>query len=220
MTIATKGTGTFLIQTAALTNQFTFASGTSSQHNTIFNLPSTSANRTVTFPDADGTLLMTGQAISTVPSIAFSSTSGVIGTTTNDSAAALSVGQIISSVVADSTVSLTSNTSADATSISLTAGDWDVWGNVAFNGAAGTLVIINIGWISTTSATLPASNLYATQFFSGGGTAIYAVAPSSFCVPAQRISLSGTTTVYLSARSAFSVSTSTVGGAIYARRRR
>lgn len=157
----------------------------------------------------------------TMPSITFNSTSGIIGTTTNNNAAALSVGELVSNVVADSTTSLTSNTNADTTSISLTAGDWDVWGNVAFTGAAGTGVIINLGWISTSSATLPASNLYSSFFVSTAGAILpYSIAPIAFTVPAQRLSLSATTTVYLSVRSAFITSTSTAGGAIYARRRR
>jgi hypothetical protein len=46
----------------------------------------------------------------------------------------------------------------------------------------------------------------------------YSIAPISFTVPGFRLSLSGTTTVYLTVRSAFITSTSTAGGAIYARR--
>src|ERR1700751_1877701 len=97
--ISAKAAGTFVFQSEATSNQYSFSSGTSAQHNSIFNFPSTSGNRTITWPDATGTLLMTGQAISTVPSIAFSSTSGVIGTTTNDNAAAGSVGEFVSSTV-------------------------------------------------------------------------------------------------------------------------
>lgn len=153
-------------------------------------------------------------------SVTFTSTTGVVGTTTNDAAAAGSVGQLISSVVAAGSVSLSTGTSADVTSISLTAGDWDVWGNVVFSGAGGTLVVYNIGWISSTSATLPASNLYANKFFSAAGTAVYATVVDSFCVPQLRFSLSGTSNVYLSVLASFSVSTAAAGGAIYARRRR
>jgi hypothetical protein len=192
--------------------------GTGLQHATTLSFSNTAASRTVTFPDATGTLLMTGQAISTVPSIAFSSTSGVIGTTTNDNAASGSVGEFVSSIVADNTVSLTTATNTDATSISLTAGDWDVWGNVSLNGNGSTVVTTTLGWISSTSATLPASNIYATQLYAVAGALVYSVSPQSFCVPSRRFSLSGTTTIYLSARSVFTTSTSTLGGAIYARR--
>lgn len=192
----------------------------SSSANTVAGLASANNGILVTSAGGVPSIGNTVGAGLTMPSITFNTTTGVVGTTTNNSAAAGSVGEYMSSVVPNSTVSLTSNTSADATSLTLTAGDWDVWGNVAFNGAAGTLAVINIGWISTTSATLPNSELYSTQFYSGAGTAIYAVAPASFCVPGFRVSVANAATqiVYLSVRSAFSVSTSNAGGGLYARR--
>lgn len=152
--------------------------------------------------------------------LAGSGTGGVLvqGTGTNNNALPGYVGEEKESVVANSTASLTSNTNADVTSLSLTAGDWDVWGNVTFAGNASTSVIINLGWISTTSATLPTSELYANQFYSTVGVLVYSIGPTSFCVPSIRLSLSATTTVYLSVRSAFTVSTTTAGGGIYARR--
>jgi len=153
-------------------------------------------------------------------SLTFSSTSGIIGTTTNNTAAVGSVGYIYSSVVANNTVSLTTNTNADVTSLSLPAGDYDCWGNVAFNGNAATSTIINLGWISLTSATLPSSELYADQFYSVAGSLVYSIAPASFCVPGFRVSLAAPATLYLTARSSFSINTTTAGGGIYARVRR
>lgn len=57
--MAAKAAGAFMFQTEATTNQYTFTSGTSAQHNSIFNFPSTSANRTITWPDASGTVAFT-----------------------------------------------------------------------------------------------------------------------------------------------------------------
>jgi hypothetical protein len=71
MNIWTAGAGEFQMITQAATNPITFYSGTGGQHTTTFQMANTSAGRTVTFPDASGTLLMTGQAINTVPSISF-----------------------------------------------------------------------------------------------------------------------------------------------------
>jgi hypothetical protein len=193
-------------------------SGTSSQHLTRHNLPTTAGAKDITWPDASGTVLLSGQAINTVPSITFSSTTGIVGTTTNNNAAAGSVGEVISSVVASTTVTLTTNTAANVTSISLTAGDWNVWGNVVFDGNSATTVVYHAGWISTTSATLPANNIYASKPYSGAGTAIYSALVDSFVVPLQRISIAGTTTVYLSVQSGFGVNADKAGGAIYARR--
>ena len=153
----------------------------------------------------------------TMPSITFNSTSGVIGTTTNNNAAAGSVGEVILSNVAVTNVSLTSGTVADATSISLTAGDWDVYGTVGFFGNAATTPTLLKGWISTTSATDPGSPNYVSVFPSG---VPFATAPLDFNVPFVRVSLAGTTTVYLTVQAVFGTSTCTGGGVITARRAR
>jgi hypothetical protein len=154
----------------------------------------------------------------TMPSITFNSTSGIIGTTTNNNAAAGSVGEFISSqIVAASSVSLTTATNTNVTSISLTAGDWDVWGNTTYlPQVTVTNVAGSFAWISTTSATVPDPSLYQGGTYSTSGT----VANTNFgyTAPSQRLSLSATTTVYLSVRASFTAGTLSVCGGIYARR--
>ena len=163
----------------------------------------TSAGATVT-----GTLAATG-------AITPSQTAGVIGTTTNNSANAGSIGEYISSTVASSGVSLTTTVFANITSISLTAGDWDVSGVVAItNPGTTTYSYINYG-TSTTSATngtlgqmgslTTPSNIAATVDFTTP-------------IPETRLSLASTTTVYLVTRASFAVSTSSAYGVIRARR--
>jgi len=218
MRMETKGAGKFDLVTGALTQPLTIRSGTSGGHLTNFVMANTAASRDVTFPDAAGTLLMTGQAISTVPSIAFSSTSGVIGTTTNDNAPVGSVGQYLSSAVALATTGLTTGVVANITSISITAGDWDISGNIAVYGNASTTVRYSQGAISTVSATFPAIQLISGVFYSNAGEAVYAVAGSYFVVPTLRVSTASTITVYLVVESSFAVSTSGGGGSITARR--
>lgn len=51
-----QGTGGFVFTSQAPTTPVAFFNGTSSQHKTSFVFSNTSANRTVTFPDADGTV--------------------------------------------------------------------------------------------------------------------------------------------------------------------
>lgn len=154
-------------------------------------------------------------------SLSFSSTAGIIGTTTNNAAAALSVGEEAQTIVLLSGASsITTATPANVTSVSLTAGDWDVWGNVGCNGNAATLVQSIQGWTSTTSATLPDGSLVSGPSFGSTGLAVFSQTYYNFCVPIQRYSLSGTTTIYLSIQSTFSVNTNNAFGAIYARRRR
>ena len=140
------------------------------------------------------------------------------GTATNDSASSGYIGEYVSSNVAlGSAVSLTTAVVANITSISLTAGDWDVWANVCFNQAGTTVVTTEYGWTSTANATLPTAPNSGAEFVLSQSTAA-GVGPG--CVPAgiQRISIASTSTVYLSTDAAFSVSTLSAYGFIGARR--
>lgn len=138
------------------------------------------------------------------------------GETTTGSATAGNVGELISSTVLQgSAVSLTTATPANITSISLTAGDWDVWGSIAIVPAS--TVTIFEGWISTTSATVPTfpNNGAITLMQLAFASATQQIIP----VGRERISISGTTTVFLSASMTFA-STCTGYGFIGARRAR
>jgi hypothetical protein len=79
-----------------------------------------------------------------------------LATSTNDSAAAGSLGEVLTATVASgSAVSLTTATSANIATLSVTAGDWDCAAQVTHNAAATTSVtLLQIG-ISVTTATLP-----------------------------------------------------------------
>lgn len=152
----------------------------------------------------------------TTPTI---TTPNIIGTATNDNAAAGSVGEVISSTVLNAAaVALTSTVAANVTSISLTPGDWDVWANVATKPAGGTTTSGVTGAINTVSATLPT--------YPNGGAVTdmpYAAGAGQSCtfsVGKMRLSLAVTTTVYLVAQSTFAVSTSAAYGFIGARRAR
>lgn len=148
----------------------------------------------------------------TMPSITFNSTTGIVGTTTNDNAAAGSVGEVISSeILFASRTSLTTATLTNIVSISLTAGDWDVWGAVGVSSTTATISFVSAS-ISITSATL--ADIAYCLYNNTVSASVY-TSP----VPPQRLSLSGTTTVYLVTQSTFG-GTGTKYGFIYARRRR
>ena len=142
------------------------------------------------------------------------------GTATNDDAPAGYVGEVISSGVATgSAVSLTTATYATVTTISLTAGDWDVQGQVAFSGTA-TGVTQFLGGINTAAGGVPnVENVGGGRFgldcasYSFSTVQVFAVAPA-------RISVSSTTTVYLLGRVSFSGGTAAACGRIWARRAR
>ena len=139
----------------------------------------------------------------------------LLATNVNDDANSGNVGQYVESVIdGGSAVSLTSTTPKNVTSISLTAGDWDVEGLIAFLPALGTTVTDVTAATSTTSATLPAgehrTSMQWASFSPGGDIAI------PICT--TRLSLSSTTTVYLVARAGFGASTLSAYGKIRARR--
>lgn len=242
MQFGCQGTGQYQFYTNATTNQVFFGTGTAFAHGTNFNFPATSATRTYTWPDANGTVTLLGNTstgsgsvvLATSPtlvtpvlgaasatSIAFTSTSGVIGTTTNDSAAAGSVGELIAAQVIDgSPVTQVNVTATNICSISLTAGDWDVWANVNFSTGTATNLVNMYVWIGTASASLPPqSNLFTAWNFGASGL-VTTGASYGLIAPQQRYSLSGTTTIYLSTYATYSVSTLVVTGFLYARRRR
>ncbi len=137
------------------------------------------------------------------------------GTTTNDSAAAGDCGEY-STATQGSDQPLVSNTALNVITLSLTAGDWDVEGNVYFALAAATTATGFSAWVSTTSATSPGGTLQVSYFTIPVGAA--AGNALSLVSPVVRISLSGTTTVYVSCASTFAVSTMTAKGSIRARR--
>lgn len=142
---------------------------------------------------------------------------GIKGTATNNNATALNVGEYIESVIAaGSPVTLTNNTTANITSISLTAGDWDVNAAGVFAPAATTSQTFVITSISLTTATLDTTNGRSVQiptaaFVAGSVSTNQSLAP-------VRFSLSGTTTVFLVMRAGFTVSTAGGYGMIRARR--
>lgn len=163
-----------------------------------------------------GVIVSDANAVSGVASLTFSSTSGIIGSTTNDSAAALSVGEYVSSsVVQGSAVALTTGTAANITSISLTAGDWDVCGTVVYD-VGGPITSFEGGW-GTTSATVPTRG-------DGRGWLDNEPAASGenrcFSSIVTRLSLNGTTTTYLVAQATFGSGSCAAYGTIAARRAR
>jgi hypothetical protein len=152
---------------------------------------------------------------------AFDAPGQMLATATNDNAAGGDVGEFVTSTTAiGSAVGLTSGTPANVTSISLTAGDWDVWAVPAFTGPTNTTVNYLIGCISTTSASLtggPPSQQNVPCF---GQVTFNQSNTYSFTVGQHRISLAGTTTVFLVAQSSFATSTCSGFGTLSARRRR
>lgn len=138
-------------------------------------------------------------------------------TQTNDSASAGSHGEYIESVIAVGSAVTLSGSTGNVTSISLTAGDWDVNLNATFSAPAATTVTsLNVG-ISTTSATFDTSNGRFASIYYGGATVGATIIPT-LNVPSVRFSLASTTTIYFCASSSFAGTPVAAYGVIRARR--
>jgi hypothetical protein len=143
---------------------------------------------------------------------------GLVGTTTNNNATTGCVGEVISSSVASgSAIGLTASTAANITSITLTAGDWDVSAFGGFIPAGTTSMTQYVASISTTSATLDGTTPFAISKFSVAANVPAGLDSQLFAGPV-RASLTGSTTYFLVVRAIFTVSTLTSYGAIRARR--
>lgn len=143
-------------------------------------------------------------------------------TATNDNASAGAVGEYINSNIPfASSVAITTGVAANVTSISLTAGDWDVWFVSAFDGGATTTVNYFAGSISVTSATMDlTSGRWSNITYGGTAATPFAAFNASFVVGPVRFSFASTTTVFAVARASFGTSTCSAYGHLQARRRR
>ncbi len=142
-------------------------------------------------------------------------TGGLKGTTTNDLAPAGTVGEFfISSVTNANAVSIPMSTNVvDATSLVLTAGDWDVEGNLNFKLTSVTDTVLT-GGLNTTSATLPVDGSECSSGVRVTTTSIV----DSVSLPRKRITLAAGGTVYMSGTATFSAGSAAVYGVMSARR--
>jgi hypothetical protein len=164
------------------------------------------------------TLVTPTLGAATATSLTFNpTTGGIVGTTTNDNVTAGDVGEYISSsILLGSAVSLVSSTAKTITSISLTAGDWDISASFITNPAASTTstsVGMGISTVTNTFGTVGAENNFAEVNGTFGANVIQALSNGR-----MRLSLSTTTTVYLIGYATFAVSTMSGYGFIGARR--
>lgn len=140
------------------------------------------------------------------------------GTATNDSATSGNVGEIVpSTVLLGSAVVLSTGVPANVTSISLTAGDWDVWAEGAFDGPGTTNVTgMRVSVSTTTGTEVTTAGNFASV--TGAGTSTFSTFDATLTAGPVRESLSGTTTVFMVARCNFTVSACNAYGVLRARR--
>ena len=147
----------------------------------------------------------TGDAISfgqsfTANTITFSpTTAGIVGTTTNNNTVAGNIGEYVESVFSNVAAGAT-GVIIDATSISLTAGDWDVTLNIlaSENTGSGTSTTWSTG-ISQTSGNSITGLVLGSNYAASMSGFAGATNNGFNCIAAYRQSLSGTTTIYAKA---------------------
>lgn len=210
-----RGTGRFSgnlnLGTAGTTQGNLLINGSTSGTITL-TTPAAAGTNTITLPAVTGTVgILSATQTWTAPN---TFNGGIVGTATNDNATAGNIGEYVSSLVASgSAVSLTTATSANVTSMSLTAGDWDVEGMVNYSETTATVTARSAGTTST-SATVPTDGSEGYN----GNQSITTSEINTITVSRKRFSLSGTTTVYLVASATFSAGTVAAFGNITARR--
>ena len=154
--------------------------------------------------------------------------SAIRGTTTNDNAPAGFIGElIVQTIPIGSSVALTNGAASTIATISLTAGDWDVYGVVDITTGATT------NWTSYIIEISPTNNSIAIGQPGGSGfgpepytqivsptTAGTVTGALSFNTPTPivRVSIAATTSAFLVIQASFTVSTMTAFGTIRARR--
>jgi len=169
--------------------------------------------------DFTGGLQLDGIGVVNLSAIQTLSNKALQGVTNGSNAAAGIDGEYQPSIVlAGSAVPLSTGSPADITTLELTAGDWDVWGEVVFAPAGSTTVSALQGWIGVASATPPVlpnggAIIQLAATFTPGAT-------QALPVGTQRATSNAAFTLYLSVQAAFGVSTMGGYGGLFARRRR
>ena len=162
--------------------------------NNIINSPLAGQTGTVNFAGSNSpTFITPAIGASSATQLTFSSTSEIIGTTTNDDADAGTVGELNFDAVSGQ--SPASGVITDLTSISLPAGDYIAYGSFAMNVGNTSTLLSFTSWISDTSVTQPDESLLTRWYGPVSGTNYGSI---RFELPAMHLSLAGTTTIYIS----------------------
>lgn len=143
--------------------------------------------------------------------------SNIIGTTTNNNAAAGSVGEFVSSTIlrASAVNSGATGVFTNITSISLTAGDWDVTGQPVMILATATSTALRMATSAFSGNTTTDHIQGDNDLNSNPATGAYDM---GLTIANWRVSIAATTTIYLKAAVTFSAGQPTLYGRISARR--
>lgn len=162
-------------------------------------------------PAIGGTTANTGRftTLTTTGAYTPSSTAGIVGTATNDNANAGSIGEFLEAT--STSTSLTNGSYVDLSTVSATAGDWDVQCSVQFNGSSllATAFVVGVNTVANTNpnSAKAGANIQGANFPAGG-----------LATPVVRESIASTTIFRCGAQANFGSGTATGIGYIRARR--
>lgn len=143
----------------------------------------------------------------------------IVGTATNDNAAAGNVGEYITqSIAAGSAVALTTATPANIAQVTLTAGDWDCRGQIARTFTATTSWTILSASLGTTTATIGSPALGTQRFLASAANVPGTTTGPSTDIGPSRFSLAAGATVFMVASDTFTASTDAGYGYVACRR--
>lgn len=155
---------------------------------------------------------------SAIPANSTIITPNIVGVINGSSAATGSVGEIIEQNVASPGTSLSTSAPKTVASITLTPGDWQVWGLAGFLGTSTTSTTQLGAGISLVNNTLPTAPNGGAYFNESTPAQVSAAANNIYSVGQMHINVTTSTTVYLVQFGVFSVSTLNGYGYIGARR--
>lgn len=205
-------------------------------------VPNTNFTAAITIA-APGVISKTAHGLNNLSPVVFTTTgalptgitAGTVYWTTNVTANTFNISTTIANAIAGTKVTTTGSQSGihtvtsgmplstgsplSVTALSLTAGDYDVWGTVAYTAGSLTTATAfqgSIGQSNNSLGTIPNSGAYAQSGASVAAAGLMPVMP----IGQIRVPLGSTTTVYLVAQSTFATSTLTAYGFLGARRRR
>lgn len=204
MLLTAKGTGAVTIANASGTANILSLNAVASAVNYVNILANATGSNPAIFPIGDANITLQIQG---------SGTGGVyiVGVGTNTNAVTGQVGELLSAAnLAASPITFTTGVAKTLQTITLTPGDWDVWGNIFCSGT--TVVTAQVG-LHTTTNTQPDNSL--TTYLAGLSTssALGNVAPQ------RRVSVAANTSYFL-VGTFTGTGTLSASGGIYARRRR
>lgn len=145
----------------------------------------------------------------------------LVGVTDASNAPSGIVGEVITNSLAAPGAALTTATAANVIAIGLTAGDWDVYGDVSWQTAAATSVTRLVCSVSLTSGVLDQAG-QGTAFGNTFPAFVAGAGPNFFKygVGPTRVNIAASQFCYLVAFANFTAGTLSAYGSIYARRAR